>query len=297
MLSRALTIALWLICALFVSGAVRAQDVAGPHIYVAPIAGAERPFNATFAGLVAKEAQALGLEASAEEWDDSSRVLVGTAKAVSTKKGAKLTMRWSLMDPEGAELIAFTIQGTAPYRAKNPWEAIDGGTLRWFAAATARELEYALQSLQDAAPHVARASPQPRGAEPQDEATGSLFMRVNLAGVKGAPGDGNQALTRALAQYLGSHNVVLVPRREAGAYVIEGRVSLEKSSATEDMVSILWLLADSEGRELARIEQANPVPSGSLATRWGAVAVYAAEGAAEGLLSAMERMGPRPPAL
>jgi hypothetical protein len=283
------------------AGAARAQDAAGPHIYVAPVAGAERPFNETFAGLVAKEAQALGLDASAEEWNEQSLELVGTAKAVSTKKGAVLAMRWSVLEPSGAEIVAFTIQGTAPYRANNPWEAIDGDTLRWFAAGTARELEYALEwTLPPASPpRIARAAPQTGGAlaaaEPASEATSSLFTRVNLAGVKGAPGDGNEALARALAQYLGRHNIALVPRKEEGVYVIEGRVSLTKSSATEETVSILWLLADAKGRELARIEQANAVPSGSLGAQWGETAVYAAEGAADGLLSAMEKMGPRPP--
>ncbi len=299
--SHVMRFALLLFCAMVVvAGAARAQDAAGPHIYVAPVAGAERPFNETFAGLVAKEAQALGLDASAEEWNEQSFELVGTAKAASTKKGAVLAMRWSVLEPSGAEIVAFTIQGTAPYRANNPWEAIDGDTLRWFAAASARELEYALEStLPPASARIARAAPQARGAvaaaEPASEATSSLFTRVNLAGVKGAPGDGNEALARALAQYLGRHDIALVPRKEEGAYVIEGRVSLTKSSATEETVSILWLLADAKGRELARIEQANAVPAGALSARWGETAVYAAEGAADGLLSAMEKMGPRPP--
>jgi hypothetical protein len=300
-----------LVCALLLVGPTQAQDgaPAGPHIFVEPIAGAERPFNERFAAQVAKEAQALGLDASADELDESSLELVGTAKAASTSKGAVLALRWSVLDPRGAEIVAFTIQGTAPYRAKNPWEAIDGDTLRWFAAASARELEYALEAtLPPPAPptHVARAAPRASGApvastasaappEPANEATSSLFTRVNLAGVKGAPGDGNEALTRALAQYLGRHNIEFVPRKEEGAYVIEGRVSLTKSSATQETVSILWLLADAKGRELARIEQANDVPSGALSAQWGETAVYAAEGAADGLLAAMEKMGPRPP--
>jgi hypothetical protein len=291
-----------LFCAmLLAAGPLRAQDAAGPHIFVEPVAGAERPFNERFAGLVATEAQALGLDASADELDESSLELVGTAKAVSTKTGAVLTLRWSLLEPTGNEIVAFTIQGTAPYRAKKPWEAVDGDTLRWFAAATARELEYALESTLPASPppRVARAAPEAGGAaaaeEHASEVTSSLFTRVNLAGVKGAPGDGNEALARALAQYLGRHNIALVPRKEEGAYVIEGRVSLTKSSATEETVSILWLLADAKGRELARIEQANAVPSGALSARWGETAVYAAEGAADGLLSAMAKMGPRPP--
>lgn len=279
--------------------AARAQE-AGPHIFVLYIAGAERPFNETFARWVAEESQILGLDVSTDEWTESSLELVGTAKAVSTKKGAVLTMRWSVLEPNGAERTAFTIQGTAPYRAKNPWEAIDGDTLHWFAAATARELEYALQnSGSTPAPRIARAAPPTRKASvpthDPSEATSSLFTRVNLAGVEGAPGDGNEALTHALAQYLGRHNVQLVPRKEENAYVIEGRVSLAKSGAAEETVSILWLLADAKGHELARIEQANAVPTGALNARWGETAVYAAEGAADGLLSAMAKLGPRPP--
>lgn len=284
----------------FVAGAAHAQE-AGPRVFVLHVAGAVRPFNQSFARYVADEAQALGIDASADAFSDSSLLLVGTAKTATTKKGAMLTVRWSLLDPEGAEIVAYTVEGIAPYRASNPWEAIDGDTLRWFAAASARELEYALQFTLPPSPppRIARAGPvlpaSKAEAADQGEATSALFTRVHVAGVKGAPGDGNQALAQALAQYLGRHDIVLVPRKEADAYVIEGQVSLAKANAAEDNVSILWRLADAKGRELARIEQANAVPAGSLGGRWGETAVFAAEGAADGLLDAMEKIGPRPP--
>lgn len=287
---------LWLLCALLVPSAAAQAQSASPHIYVPPIAGAERPFNETFAGHVAREAQALGLDASAKEWTPASLELVGTAKAFTTDKGAVLTMRWSLMDPTGAVLVAFTIQGTAPYRAKSAWEAIDGDTLRWFAAATARELDYAMESLAlQAPPRIAGAEPNRAASLARSEPTGSVFTRVNLAGVKGASGDGNEALMRALARALQRNSIQLVADKEADAYVIEGHVTLKPQSATEDTVSILWVLADGRGRELARIEQTNAVPAGALHAQWGETAVLAAEGAAEGLIEVMSALGARPP--
>ncbi len=273
-------------------------------LLVEPVDGAAKPADTTLARLVAQEAHALGINATAESGEHPLLYLHGQAQAVTVLDGAALGVRWSVRDASGAEIAAFRVEGVAPYKSNNPWEALDGDTLRWFAATTARELETALQGVSEdaAAPSRKTATAKvPPGksaaAKPsKEEQTGALAKRkVNITGVTGAPGDGNATLGRALAQMLAQLDVALVPDKSPDVFLIEGRVSLKSSGESEDTVSLLWLIKNTKGKELARIEQLNAVPRGSLAVRWGKTAVYAAEGAADGLVSAMSQIGARPP--
>src|SRR5262249_7936945 len=126
-------------------------------------------------------------------------------------------------------------------------------------------------------------------------ATPTTLTRVFVADITGAPGDGNITIGRALVQFLVQFDIVMVSAPEPGAYLIKGTVGTKTVSATEDQVTIDWQLADIKGQELAKVRQENKVPAGSLNPHWGSAAVYAAEGAADGLLSAIGTLGPVAP--
>ena len=189
------------------------------------------------------------------------------------------------------------VEDTAPYQAKDAWKAVDSDTLSRLAETTGFALE-AIATGGKMPVHAKFVTPPPpkKGDKTAQSTAPATATRVFIGDIKGAPGDGNIALGRALIQFLVQFDVVLLRESEPGAYVITADVATATASNTEDQVTILWRLSDTKGRQLAKITQQNKVPSGSLNPHWGSTAVYAAEGAADGLLSAIGQIGPAAPA-
>ena len=119
---------------------------------------------------------------------------------------------------------------------------------------------------QSAAPVIARAvvgdAPMPAADVP---------ALISVKAVSGAPGDGGTALTRAIDAALGS----------AGIEVGEGKTRFDLSCLVavappkdgQQVVSVRWVVALAEGRELGQVNQQNAVPAGSLDGAWGELAV------------------------
>ena len=265
--------------------------LAAGSIVVPSVTGAPDPFDAKIANAVADELVRLGYQATSEAEDGAVVILNGKANASRTPKGALFRINWSITDGRGGALGKFTSEITAPYDAQDPWDAFDADTLAKFAKAIARDTEGALKKA-DSKGAQASAAPRSSGS---DIALLGGNARVFIKGVTGAPGDGNVALANALAQFFAQFDVDLLPARASDAYVIEAKVKVSSTPSGQDRVEILWLLETDHGKEIARIAQDNTVAKGSLNPSWGPVAIYAAEGAADGLLSVISQLGPVPP--
>ena len=117
--------------------------------------------------------------------------------------------------------------------------------------------------------------------------------RVAILPGQGATGDGDDALAEALTQALRGR----VPLDNAPSlqnYVLTARVAV-KHQAPKDSVAIIWLVLDAQGREAARITQANQVPQGALDKAWGRMAQDAAQAAADALIPVLRDLPPVPP--
>lgn len=271
-----------LAAALVASSALQA---APPLVSVTPVGGAPEPMDGRIAAEVTKALERAGMSAGNGD-QGASYQLAGVAKAKAEKTGTRLAVNWTLRRADGTSETTLPVSIFVPYQAGEPWDAIDMDSLKRLAAATADAVEAHFGEASGGVPLTAndRSDPEARPPGPP--------TRVFLKGVTGAPGDGNVALAQALAEILLQFDVVFVPAPIPEAFVIRGEVVVVKEKPAQDRVGILWLLEDMKGRELARVEQDNPVPAGSLASRWGQVALFAAEGAADGLLTAMGDLGP-----
>ncbi len=148
--------------------------------------------------------------------------------------------------------------------------------------------------------------PQLRTPMPQDriaaavggEGTGGIPSGPSVAifGIEQAPGDGKIALRNALDYVLKQNGVRLAAPGQAADMTVVGRVDLPQPSGqalgAEQAVSIRWTVFLADGTELGTVVQENTVPRGSLDKAWGETAVYAAEGAFEGLMALFERFQP-----
>lgn len=115
---------------------------------------------------------------------------------------------------------------------------------------------------------------------------------VIISDVRGAPGDGNAALRRAIAVALGGGGIKLTNDPEKAMFTLTGNVEMGTPENNAQSIRILWRVTDIEGKEVGRAEQANVVPAGSLDGTWGRTAAFVAAAATEGIITVVERNDP-----
>ncbi len=134
-----------------------------------------------------------------------------------------------------------------------------------------------------------------KSTDPQSIAAGP--PRIRLAGVKGATGDGNQALAARMREFLGNEGFVVQDVADGAGYALEGDVVIAPAaSPAQQRVEIQWIVSRRDGEELGRVVQLNEVPNGRLRGLWGDIAYAAAEEAAAGVRTVVANTLSAPPA-
>ncbi len=128
----------------------------------------------------------------------------------------------------------------------------------------------------------AQAAEETRASEPA--ATLAAFIDV-----AGAPGDGEQALERALSNRLLNEGFTVTGTPEANAYEIQGMVRLTPAAPGKENIRIDWTVFGPEGMRLGNITQVKVIRKGSLDRHWGAAANAAADAAAQDILKLLPR--------
>lgn len=114
----------------------------------------------------------------------------------------------------------------------------------------------------------------------------SLYNRpaqVAVLAVTGAPGDGNQSLTRQMRAQLLPLGEVLLDTPQGADFTVAGQVRTAPGAGGNTRVEIQWLVTDAAGHDVGHIVQINEVPAGSLNHFWGDVAMVVAQEAAGGV--------------
>ena len=243
---------------------------------VVPVRGAPSRASIELADLVADRLRALELPASTRTANPQSRILQGEATATPGPDGmATVDIVWRVMEPNGLP------RTTVRQRAQMPmadWQHGNRAALGRLASDVAARIDRDLHT---------------------DSAGGPSEMpRVRMPLVQGAPGDGNQALARAMRLLLGRQQVALVAAEESDAITLLGQVSVVPAPGA-DRVDIQWIVRGTDGRTLGTVRQSNTVPTGTLSGPWGQTAYAAAEGGVDGVMQVLERQRQRarqPPA-
>lgn len=210
----------------------------------------------------ALQAQDIPAVATAEPLPLDWRLVV-TAQS----QGAQVVPRFDILDADGRS------QGVVPGSPvpARVWSEASPETLRSLAGQGAPRVTQMLLGVQ-----AARAS-----ATPAAIAGGPL--RLLLVPVRGAPGDGNQALTSRLREFLSNRGYVVQEVADGAAFAVTAEVVVAPSLPGQQRVEIQWIVSRRDGEELGRVLQLNDVPSGRLVRFWGDVAYAAADEAAGGV--------------
>ena len=138
------------------------------------------------------------------------------------------------------------------------------------------------QTKAEKATHKPATTPRGKRQAKADKAQVKIAS-VAVVGVKGAPGKGNAELARALRLVLRKAGWPVRTRPARDTMVITGRVEMGPKTPRGQRVRLKWTVKSPTGKLLGVVDQANIVPSGSLDEGFGASALPAAEGAAEGI--------------
>jgi hypothetical protein len=183
------------------------------------------------------------------------------------QQGDSITPVFSVQDPKGKE------QGSAegekvPLQA---WANADPALLQQIAAEAGPRIGAVLTSIR-----IAHDKADPH----------SLYNRqakVLVADVTGAPGDGDDALTRQMRARLAVLGPVVLTTPTGADFVVQGQVKMVPIPKGQERVEIQWIVKTASGDERGRVVQLNNIPAGTLDHYWGDVAVVVASEASNGV--------------
>lgn len=112
---------------------------------------------------------------------------------------------------------------------------------------------------------------------------------VAVPAVKGARGSGNSELTVAMRDALQQAGWPVLTETRGDALTVRGRVTIGEAHGATQGVQIVWDVLTPDGKNLGNLKQDNAVPAGSLDKSWGENARYAADAAAEGIFSLIQK--------
>jgi hypothetical protein len=117
--------------------------------------------------------------------------------------------------------------------------------------------------------------------------------RLSIRGVAGAPGDGGEALAKAIGTLLERQDVLVVSDPQGKAdLLLDADVVLTKPESGKQHVKIVWHVRRKDGGEIGTVAQENDVPAGLLDGSWGDVAYTVAVAAQSGIMELIARGAP-----
>jgi hypothetical protein len=254
------------------------RDSAG--VTIGPIAGTPEATAAKLREEVAKELQKHDIPASPSTASLASYQLHGRIEETPPALGkARLTVFWELRDARG-KLVG---------ERQQHFEASPG---EWYDGADKPVGELAAASAETLAPLLSdEPAPHPLAEVAKGAEAGRL--RLAIAGVDGAPGDGNTSLSGAVAAVLRRHDLDIVTDAKSPADLkLDAKVAMSSGEPGKQHVKIVWHLHRADGSEIGTVGQENDVPKGTLDGAWGDIAYTVALAAESGILELVSRAGP-----
>jgi hypothetical protein len=176
-----------------------------------------------------------------------------------------------------------TLMGKPPtFEARAPGQIAAG------ANALPSEAEGPVQPATVAATPEAPGAPTPSAAT-QTPPSSQRQVKVMVAPVQGAPSDGNRQLFSGMRRALGSSKIVVVDAGGSDTFTVAGQVKLTPIDDSRGQLEVTWVLKDPTGKEVGKVDQANPVPLAAARGSWAGFGDIVAQAAVEGVLDLLEK--------
>lgn len=251
-------------------------------IRVEPVAGMALPMGKLLAQSVARGLNDLDVPATAGPYGTSRYVLAGRAEAnwKDTRAPFIVIIHWTLSGPDGEQAGSYIqgIRGTWWH-----WENGDPAIIRTVGTGAAEPIASMVRE------ETIRTPTELMGA--------SMIVRP----IEGAPGDGKEALGRAIIAALRAADVSVTEDPRQATFTLQGFVTVDPPFDGRQRVRVVWTVFTLYGDEVGNAVQESRVPPGSLDGNWGTLAETVAAAAVDGIENilgrsrAAERRGPVPP--
>jgi hypothetical protein len=242
--------------------AARLAIPVAPILMVPPVAGggaAAAPYAKALATALANDdVPSVAGPVDPANW----RLLIGVTAA-----GGEITPHYRVIGPD-AKL--YGTQTGAPVPA-SVWQGDDAGALAEEAQQDATHLTTLLTAI-DA--RVQGANPNSLENRPP---------RLYMAGVIGAPGDGDDVLALNMQRDLPGTDDVLAKSLAQADFTIDGRVKTTPQPGGQVLVEIDWDVFDLNRRKIGQVTQLHELSAADIAPHWGDVAAAVAAEAAKGV--------------
>ncbi len=202
----------------------------------------------------------------------------------------KLSYIWDVTDTSGKRVHRITGEEVLSSKpGGNPWAAIQDQTLQKIAVSTVGNLATWLPTQSSAATPVSAPAttrkPAPT-ARPQAKSSEILAL---VPDVRGAPGDGNRSLAKAMRGQLQKKGIKLARNSSSSTVTVAGQVSMGRPSGGQQTIEINWRLTRTDGKPVRSVVQKNKIPQGSLDGPWGDIANAAAAAAVEQITALLSK--------
>lgn len=197
-------------------------------------------------------------------------------KVVASREGQTIVPRYTLENADAQSVVE--ARGN-PVRIEE-WAGEDPKMLQRVATSDAGTV----------ATLLARADAARRAADPATLVANGP-PRLRFIGVKGAPGDGDAALTTRMTDFLADKGFLVQPQAEGSLFSLEGRVNMVPIPDRQQRVEIQWIVTRKDGQEIGRAIQMNQIPQGTLNGLWGDVAYVVSQEAAQGVRDIINNAG------
>ena len=242
-------------------------------IRVEPVEGPPAPMAKLLAQSVAAELDTLRILASVGVAGDSRYVLRGRAERNRDDSRIPfiVVIDWDLVDASG-KLVGSHNHGVEGTWWQ--WEYGDPRIIRSVGKAAARPIADMVRV-------------EPEKAPPGAPQAANLLIAL----VKGAPGDGNLALTREMKVAAKAAGIATTELADVATHVLQGVVSVEAPKGARQRITIVWTMTTPDGAEVGKATQENTVEAGAFDGAWGPVAAIMAGAATRGVEDILSRSG------
>lgn len=181
------------------------------------------------------------------------------------------------------------LPGTAKASSGSPQPLSPDAMVGKSTTAAKDDPEKSTSFLEALVPSMSTDTHRPGDARPAG-AGGAAFAEVRwgqpsflIRPVKGAPGNGNEALTAALKTALRDRDLTISEDPRQAGFIIQGEVDMGEPASGRQYVRITWQVNTVTGENVGKAVQENTIVAGSLDGEWGHVAEVVSHAAVRGI--------------